>query len=69
MDKNRGMQDQATLRRSPASNHVAPLLVLLLLTILAAARLAAAELEAPGFDMVEHPEALKEQSKLALEEL
>jgi hypothetical protein len=57
MDRNRGMQDRATPRRSRASSHVAPLLVLLLLMILAAARLAAAELEAPGFDMVEPPEA------------
>jgi hypothetical protein len=63
------MQDRATPRRSRASSHVAPLLVLLPLTLLAAARLAAAELEAHGFDMVEHPEALTEQSKLALEEL
>jgi hypothetical protein len=69
MYRNRGMQDQATQQRSRASSHVAPLLVLLPLTLLAAARLAAAELEAPGFDMVEHPEALTEQSKLALEEL
>ena len=69
MDRNRGMQDQATQQRSRASSHVAPLLVLLPLTLLAAARLAAAELEAHGFDIVEHPEPLTEQSKLAPEEL
>jgi hypothetical protein len=57
------MQDQATQQRSRASSHVAPLLVLLLLTILAAARLAAAELEAPGFDMIEHPEALQARAQ------
>ena len=37
--------------------------------VLTGARLPAAELEAPGFDLLERPEALTEQSKLALEEL
>jgi hypothetical protein len=69
MDTNRGMQDRATQQRRRASDHVWPLLVLFLLTILTGARLPAAELEEPGFDMIERPEALTEQSKLALEEL
>jgi hypothetical protein len=63
------MQDQATQQRRRPSKHVWPLPVLFLLTILTGARLPAAELEAPGFVMLKRPEALTEQSKLALEEL
>ena len=69
MDRHRGMQAQATQQRRRASGHFWPRLVLFLLMVLTGARLPAAELEAPGFDLLERPEALTEQSKLALEEL
>lgn len=68
MDRHRIMGDQAMRQRRRASDCVGPLLVLFLLTILTAP-LAAAQLQAPGFGMLERPEALTEQSKLALEEL
>jgi hypothetical protein len=69
MDRNRNMRDQATRQVRRASDPVGPLLVLVITAMLAATPLAAAELEAPGFDMLERPEALTEQSKLALEQL